>query len=83
MMSGTAPTHCKDCAQPPIPGGRRCQACRLAHNARAAMARRMRAAAGKCWVCGKPGARVDGVRLGTCPNHREYFRIRAAEADLK
>jgi hypothetical protein len=75
---------CKDCAQPPLLGGRRCERCRLAHNARATARRQALAAAGRCWVCGKPGALVlvtvegesERKRLGTCKTHREYFRAR-------
>lgn len=80
--------HCKDCAQPPIPGGRRCEPCRLAHNARARARRQALGAAGRCWVCGKPGALVlvavegeqERKRLGTCKAHRAYFQARRPKA---
>lgn len=76
--SGWYPGRCKDCSNPA--DGARCDACRVAHNAREATRRADRKAAGKCTVagCSKRARRVDGVTLATCAEHGEYFRARAA-----
>lgn len=69
--------HCKDCYAE-ITSGSRCEPHRIAHNERATARRNELRQAGKCIICRKRAVTVDGVRLGTCKVHREYFRARAA-----
>ena len=56
---------------------RMCDNCRAEHNRRERERRAALRDAGKCTVCGKPAVKVDGIKLATCAEHREYFRARA------
>lgn len=79
MGAGWYPGRCKDCAQTAAEGGARCEACRLAHNAREAARRDDRKARGRCAVCGERAATVAGEPLTTCPTHRAYYAERARQ----
>lgn len=59
---------------------RMCDNCRAEHNRRERERRAALKDAGKCLVCGKRAAVVEGVTLTTCRAHREYYRERAAAA---
>lgn len=61
-------------------GARMCVPCRAAHAAKEAARRAARKADGRCVVCARRAARVEGEPLTTCPTHREYYRARAAGA---
>lgn len=66
------------CTRDPEPGKVSCRACRMAQ-ARSATERRARLLAARaCTVCGAAAALgPDGHPLGTCTEHREYYRARA------
>lgn len=62
---------CKDCSDAPLPGERRCKACKAAHNARERERRAARKKKHQCWACGKPCARDEsGTWLSSCQAHR-------------
>jgi len=70
---------CKDCSDPPLPGGRRCKGCKALHNAREQARREERKRKRLCRVCGEKAAKDEaGNVLSTCGTHREYYRARVA-----
>jgi hypothetical protein len=74
--SRDAALTCKDCGEPPTEGGRRCDACRLLHNAREQARREERKRKRQCRVCGEKAIKDDSGRLlSTCQTHREYYRL--------
>lgn len=78
------PNPCKGretgCTGKPKRGELRCKVCKELHNARERERRQSRKAAALCTVCGAEAAKVNGVSLGTCQAHREYFAERAQAA---
>ncbi|HEU4580915.1 MAG TPA: hypothetical protein VFS67_21800 [Polyangiaceae bacterium] len=62
---------CKDCSEPPLSGGRRCKACRAAHNDRERERRAELKRKHRCWACGEPAVKDErGQWLSTCQAHR-------------
>jgi hypothetical protein len=62
---------CKDCSDPPLPGGRRCKACRGAHNARERERRAELKRKRRCWACTAQAVKDEQGRwLSTCQAHR-------------
>lgn len=71
----TGDPRCKDCPEPHEPGRSRCGTCAEKHRLAAAERTAKLKKNKRCVVCGKAAAR--GLTL--CTQHREYYRIRAAQ----
>lgn len=57
---------CRDCIDPPSPGKRRCERCRVSHGKRERARRAERKRLRLCWYCGAPAEK--GVT--SCAAHR-------------